>query len=266
MEGDVQSGDTRPRLRWTPDLHGRFVDAVAKLGGADKATPKSVLRLMGIKGLTLYHLKSHLQKYRLGRQSRGEQAGIEINKGSKNSTWSNNCSSDACSSVSGREDVGYTNLITDVSSTFWLCNLTLSNCNRDMRITEALRYQLDVQRRLNDQLEVQKKLQSRIEAQGRYLQALLEKALTTISLDMKATAGLEAIIASSQSQLQADHELNPKLGDGGGFERRVSGFQLYREGQREEVGEAKPLDLNAKGGSGCELFGGGRGSDLTLQI
>ncbi|XP_042393172.1 myb family transcription factor PHL11-like isoform X2 [Zingiber officinale] len=242
MEGDVQSGDTRPRLRWTPDLHGRFVDAVAKLGGADKATPKSVLRLMGIKGLTLYHLKSHLQKYRLGRQSRGEQAGIEINKGSKNSTWSNNCSSDACSSVSGREDVG------------------------DMRITEALRYQLDVQRRLNDQLEVQKKLQSRIEAQGRYLQALLEKALTTISLDMKATAGLEAIIASSQSQLQADHELNPKLGDGGGFERRVSGFQLYREGQREEVGEAKPLDLNAKGGSGCELFGGGRGSDLTLQI
>ncbi|KAG6536951.1 myb family transcription factor PHL11-like [Zingiber officinale] len=242
MEGDVQSGDTRPRLRWTPDLHGRFVDAVAKLGGADKATPKSVLRLMGIKGLTLYHLKSHLQKYRLGRQSRGEQAGIEINKGSKNSTWSNNCSSDACSSVSGREDVG------------------------DMRIAEALRYQLDVQRRLNDQLEVQKKLQSRIEAQGRYLQALLEKALTTISLDMKATAGLEAIIASSQSQLQADHELNPKLGDGGGFKRRVSGFQLYREGQREEVGEAKPLDLNAKGGSSCELFGGGRGSDLTLQI
>ncbi|PHT35985.1 putative Myb family transcription factor [Capsicum baccatum] len=49
------------RLRWTPDLHRRFVHAVERLGGHDRATPKLVLRLMDIKGLNIAHVKSHLQ-------------------------------------------------------------------------------------------------------------------------------------------------------------------------------------------------------------
>lgn len=54
----------RPRLVWTPQLHKRFVDAVAHLG-IKNAVPKTIMQLMNIDGLTRENVASHLQKYRL---------------------------------------------------------------------------------------------------------------------------------------------------------------------------------------------------------
>ncbi|XP_051142270.1 transcription factor MYBC1-like [Andrographis paniculata] len=64
--GDNEPARTlkRPRLVWTPQLHKRFVDAVAHLG-IKNAVPKTIMQLMSVDGLTRENVASHLQKYRL---------------------------------------------------------------------------------------------------------------------------------------------------------------------------------------------------------
>ncbi|KAF0918654.1 hypothetical protein E2562_025588 [Oryza meyeriana var. granulata] len=66
--GAAAAGDGRcgkkARMVWTPELHHRFVEAVAHLGEKG-AVPKAIVRLMNVDGLTRENVASHLQKYRL---------------------------------------------------------------------------------------------------------------------------------------------------------------------------------------------------------
>jgi SHAQKYF class myb-like DNA-binding protein len=39
----MMTRDPRPRLRWTADLHDRFIDAVTKLGGPDSKFTQIIL-------------------------------------------------------------------------------------------------------------------------------------------------------------------------------------------------------------------------------
>ncbi|KAG1365516.1 myb family transcription factor PHL7 [Cocos nucifera] len=133
-------GSGKQRLRWTSDLHDRFVDAITQLGGPDRATPKGVLRVMGVPGITIYHVKSHLQKYRLAKYLPESPA-----DGSKDEKKDSADTLSSMDSASG------------------------------MQINEALKMQMEVQKRLHEQLEVQRQLQLRIEAQGRYLQKIIDE-------------------------------------------------------------------------------------------
>uniref|UniRef100_A0A6N2M7E4 HTH myb-type domain-containing protein n=2 Tax=Salix viminalis TaxID=40686 RepID=A0A6N2M7E4_SALVM len=145
--GLVLTTDPKPRLRWTVELHERFVDAVTQLGGPDKATPKTIMRVMGVKGLTLYHLKSHLQKFRLGKQPHKEFNDHSI------------------------KDASALDLQRSAASSSGMISRSMNEM------------QMEVQRRLHEQLEVQRHLQLRTEAQGKYIQSLLEKACQTLAGD-----------------------------------------------------------------------------------
>ncbi|CAL9211887.1 myb family transcription factor PHL7 isoform X1 [Musa acuminata AAA Group] len=159
---------SRQRLRWTNELHERFVGAVTQLGGSDRATPKGVLRIMGVPGLTIYHIKSHLQKYRLAKyipDSSADGTKLEM------------------------KDVG--DLISGLEST------------SGIQITEALKLQMEVKKRLHEQLEIQQQLQVRIEAQGRYLKKMIEEQ-QLLSGVLAETSGSGVAAATVPSDLCPD--------------------------------------------------------------
>ncbi|XP_010438418.1 PREDICTED: protein PHOSPHATE STARVATION RESPONSE 1-like isoform X2 [Camelina sativa] len=156
------NGTGKARMRWTPELHEAFVEAVNSLGGGERATPKGVLKIMKVEGLTIYHVKSHLQKYRTARY-RPEP------------------------SETGSPEKKLTPLE----------HITSLDLKGGIGITEALRLQMEVQKQLHEQLEIQRNLQLRIEEQGKYLQMMFEKQNSGLT---KGTASTSDSAAKSEQE------------------------------------------------------------------
>ncbi|XP_038983153.1 myb-related protein 2-like isoform X2 [Phoenix dactylifera] len=200
--GLVLSVDAKPRLKWTRQLHECFADAVSQLGGADKATPKSLMRTMGVPGLTLYHLKSHLQKYRLAKN--------------RDTNTANDDRKEDCEAANNKTVENEAVHIDE--------GKTPAHFNGTM-----LQMQIEVQRKLQEQIEVrsddtyshliqpkffsngglewllqvQRHLQLRIEAQGKYLQSVLRKAHETLASCSSNSLGVEAAKAELSELLSA---------------------------------------------------------------
>ncbi|XP_014495489.1 uncharacterized protein LOC106757352 [Vigna radiata var. radiata] len=133
---------SKTRIRWTKDLHEKFVECVNRLGGSEQATPKAILKMMDTDGLTIFHVKSHLQKYRIAK-------------------------------FIPEPSQGKSDKRTHIKNVHHL------DVKTGLQIREALKLQLDAQRCLHEQLEVQRKLQLRIEEQGRQLKKMFDQQQKT---------------------------------------------------------------------------------------
>ncbi|KAL8521375.1 hypothetical protein ACS0TY_011776 [Phlomoides rotata] len=214
---------------------------------------------MGLKGLTLYHLKSHLQvfcdilihvpshynasnfacllfqKYRLGQLQAKKQ---HTTDNSENSY--------------GHHNMHIASRSTNSSS--------INTEQGEIPIAEALRCQIEVQKTLQQQIEVQKKLQMRIESQGKYLQAILEKAQHSLSTATNQPESLESTKAQLTDFNLALSTFMQTINGGGGDDK--NGNVTDYDGKAHETkdmiklkieGPSAEFDLNSR--SSYDFFG-----------
>ncbi|KAM1515040.1 hypothetical protein TB2_013861 [Malus domestica] len=178
---------SKTRIRWNQDLHEKFVECVNRLGGAEKATPKAILKMMCLDGLTIFHVKSHLQKYRIAKYLPYPAEG----KSEKRTTLN----------LEPHLDV-----------------------KTGLQIKEALQLQLDVQRRLHEQLEIQRKLRLRIEEQGKQFKEMFDlQQQTSSSLLKTQNADVTCHEAGPSNSLDDTDQVSTSEGSGNtSFHSKIS--------------------------------------------
>ncbi|XP_019162295.1 PREDICTED: myb family transcription factor PHL7-like [Ipomoea nil] len=168
-------GSSKERLKWTQELHNLFEKAVNQLGGPERATPKGILKVMGIPGLTIYHVKSHLQKYRMSKFVPEDP-------------------------IRGKFEI---KSISEILPNF--------SATSGAQLNEALQIQMNVYKRLSDQHEVQRSLKMKMEAQGRFLERIMEEHRMKASCSSKPISKSSySPIMSSLPSLCEDSESNVK--------------------------------------------------------
>uniref|UniRef100_A0A7N0VKE0 HTH myb-type domain-containing protein n=1 Tax=Kalanchoe fedtschenkoi TaxID=63787 RepID=A0A7N0VKE0_KALFE len=211
----------KQRMRWTPELHEAFVEAVNQLGGGERATPKGVLKLMKVEGLTIYHVKSHLQKYRTARyRPDPSEATSQRN-------------------VTPIEDFSSLDLKTGIE------------------ITEALRLQMEVQKRLHEQLEIQRNLQLRIEEQGRYLQMMFEKQCKSVPDSDKlktssSTIENQSTLSAPESSEKGKTEETAELGSSKPANGSVESVAPESEASGKKAGKKRSMLETEEGSENLE--------------
>ncbi|XP_058211347.1 myb family transcription factor PHL7-like [Rhododendron vialii] len=167
----IFDGSGKDRLKWTEELHDLFEKAVNRLGGPDRAKPRGILKTMGTSGLTIYHVKSHLQKYRMTKF---------IPESSNRSKYERRSNSEI------------------------MPNFSLTSCSQ---LNEALKIHKETEMGLSDRLEVQRSLKLKIEAQRRYFERITEDFKNRVNI---AKSNNKAFSPVSLHSFCEDLDSNPK--------------------------------------------------------
>ncbi|PIM98125.1 hypothetical protein CDL12_07337 [Handroanthus impetiginosus] len=151
---------SKTRIRWTQDLHDRFVECVKRLSGPDTICRCKIdLSLIPVCCLNFRILNQCLlcHKYR---NAKYVPESVEGRSEKKSSTT----------------DVAEVDIEAHI---FKIVIMFLQLVRSGMQLGEALQLQLDIQRRLHDQLESERKLQLRIEERAQQLKMMFEQQQKT---------------------------------------------------------------------------------------